>query len=169
MELHALHVEREPILEDARLLLGFSGWMDGGDASTGTVQYLVRRLKAVRFADIDPADFYIYNVPGSMETAAQFRPHTRIANGLVKEYEEPENAFYFDHASGLILFEGKEPNLRWDEFAQCIFEVVERFGVKMICFVGSVAAIVPHTRETRFHGSVSNKHLRTLLTNHDVL
>ena len=38
-------------------VLAFSGWMDGGDVSTGTVRRLVDLLGAKPFADIDPCGF----------------------------------------------------------------------------------------------------------------
>jgi hypothetical protein len=65
-----------------RLLMGFSGWMDGGDVSTGTIKVLADRLYAKRFAEIEPEGFYIYNFPGAMEITALFRPHCRIKKGI---------------------------------------------------------------------------------------
>ena len=56
-----------PSIDDATLVLAFSGWMDGGDVSTGTVKRLVDLLDAPLLAEIDPEPFYIYNFPGSME------------------------------------------------------------------------------------------------------
>ena len=54
--------------------MAFSGWMDGGDVSTGTVRRMVELLDAEYVAEIDPEPFYIYNFPGTMEVAAMFRP-----------------------------------------------------------------------------------------------
>ena len=69
-----LKINSRPNLKGGRLLLAFSGWMDGGDVSTGTVNRLVEDLNAVPVAEIDPEQFYIYNFPGDMETVALFRP-----------------------------------------------------------------------------------------------
>ena len=77
-----LNIYKKPKLRNARLLLGFSGWMDGGEVSTGTVKCLIDKLDAWRFAEIEPKGFYIYSFPGSMEITSLFRPHTRIKNGL---------------------------------------------------------------------------------------
>lgn len=153
-------------MEDACLILGLSGWMDGGDVSTGTVQYLVEKYSANVLADIDSRGLYIYNVPGPMEISALFRPHARIENGLIEAFDEPENVFYCAPDKNLILFEGKEPNLHWDTFADCILEVVEQFNVSMICFAGSVSSLVPHTRDPRFHSSFSDEALRPLVEQH---
>ncbi len=146
----------KPQLSNPRMLLGFSGWMDGGEVSTGTVRCLVDKLGAKKFADIDPEDFYIYNIPGSMETAALFRPHTRVEGGVVASFELPANEFFWDQANNLVLFLGKEPNLRWRDFAGCLFHVCETVGVSRIYFIGSVGGLVPHTRQPRLLYCVSN-------------
>lgn len=147
-------------LREPRLLLGFSGWMDGGDVSTGTIKCLIEKLAAERFAEIKPEGFYIYNFPGSMEMSSLFRPHTRIRKGLIRSYEVPQNEFFCAENADLIFFSGKEPNLLWEEFADCILSVCEEFGVTMIYFVGSVAGLVPHTRDPRFFCSVSDAKLK---------
>lgn len=158
-----------PRLSEARLVMGFTGWMDGGDVSTGTIDYLVEALGADRIAEIDPAPFYIYNMPGSMEVTALFRPHVRIVDGLIEQFDEPDNAFYCAPDRNLLLFTGKEPNLAWPAYADCILDLAESCGVSMLHFVGSVAGLVPHTREPRFFGSVSDAGLIPWLEEHDVV
>lgn len=163
-----------PTLRNPRLLLGFSGWMDGGEVSTGTVKSLIDKLDAERFAEIEPDGFYIYSFPGTMEITALFRPHTKISDGLIEAFDIPKNTFYVSEQSDLILFLGKEPCLQWEEFADCIFSVCEDFGVKIIYFIGSVAGLVPHTREPRLFCSVSDaglvetfKHFGVNFTNYE--
>lgn len=48
-------------------------------------------LHAEAVAEIDPEPFYIYNMPGSMEVAAAFRPHVEIEKGLVKLEQAYDN------------------------------------------------------------------------------
>jgi proteasome assembly chaperone (PAC2) family protein len=134
--------------------------MDGGDVSTATVRVLTEKLGARKLAEIDPEGFCIYSFPGSMEMAALFRPHTKIGDGLIRSYELPSNTFHYDQKNDLILFVGKEPNLLWKDFADCIFRVCSEFGVKMVYFIGSVAGLVPHTREPRLLCSVSEVGLK---------
>ena len=155
-----LRIYKRPRLSDARMLLGFTGWMDGGEVSTGTVKCLIDRLQAQRFAEIEPEGFYIYSFPGSMEMTALFRPHTEIREGVIRTYEVPTNAFFYDEKNNLIMFVGKEPHLQWEEFADCIFSLCSQFGVKVIHFIGSVAGLVPHTREPRILCSVSDEKLK---------
>ena len=56
-----LKLDPAPRLEHGRLIVGFSGWMDGGEVSTGTIATLASELDAGRIGEIDPDDFYIYN------------------------------------------------------------------------------------------------------------
>ena len=151
-----LSIDRCPKLDNATLVLALSGWMDGGDVSTGTVKRLVNLSGAEEIARIDPEPFYIYNIPGSMEIASIFRPHTEIENGVIKTVDMPTNTFYCRDESRLVLFVGKEPNLRWQSFGECVFELAHKTGVRRILFVGSFGGAVPHTREPRLYVSSSD-------------
>jgi proteasome assembly chaperone (PAC2) family protein len=147
-------------MKQPTLVMGFSGWMDGGNSSTGTIEYLQARLGGKRFAEIDADGFYILNFPGTMETASIFRPYTKFQNGIIQKFDYPENTFYACPEHSLILFEGREPNLAWGRYCDAIFEICRRFAVRQIIFVGSVAGAVPHTRESRVSCSISTEHLR---------
>lgn len=152
-----------PKLHDATMLLALTGWMDGGAVSTGTVRAVMSNRQLVETAQIAPDPFYIYNFPGGMEVSALFRPEVKLKRGLIRELDMPLNAFLSDVPANLVFFVGKEPNLRWQQFADCIFDVVQRMGVSRIIFMGSFGGNVPHTREPRMFGSVSHKSLRPLL------
>jgi proteasome assembly chaperone (PAC2) family protein len=154
-----LRVGKQVKLNNATLVLAFSGWMDGGDVSTGTVRRLVDLLDAEQIAEIDSEPFYIYNFPGTMEIAALFRPHIKIDEGLVQEFEMPANTFYCHQPANLVLFIGKEPNMHWRSFGECVFEFARDVGVKRILFVGSFGGSVPHTREPRLYVTCSDESL----------
>ena len=150
-------------LKNGRLVLAFSGWMDGGDVSTGTVKRLTEALDTIPVAEIEPEGFYIYNFPADMEVSARFRPHIKIEDGIVRRFEIPRCQFYCNREHQLAFFIGKEPNLKWAEFAQCIFDFVSECSISSILFVGSFAGSVPHTREPRLHVSASEPRLRDRL------
>ena len=154
-----LRVRRYPEYDAGTLVLAFTGWMDGGDVSTGTVLRLVNLLSAKRMAVIDPEPFYIYNFPGSMEITALFRPHVEIEKGLIKTFELPANVFYAYDDAQLMLFVGKEPNLRWRTFGDAIFHLAHRAGIRRIVFVGSFGGSVPHTRQPRLFVTCSKEEL----------
>ena len=165
MSCTALTILSEPKLQSGTLLLALTGWMDGGSVSTGTVKQLMGmgRRSARQVGRIESDEFYIYNFPGDMETASIFRPHVKYDEGVVAEFELPTNTFYVDEPANLAFFIGKEPNLRWQGFADCLFEMIRKLDVKRIIFMGSFGGAVPHTREPRLYGSVSHPHLRETL------
>ncbi len=161
-------IDRPTLTGSATMLLAFSGWMDGGDVSTGTVERLVERLDADPFAEIDWEGFYIQNMPGSMEVTAMFRPHVTIEDGLLKDIDLPDNTFYVHTDRNLVLFVGEEPNVNWRSFGECVFEVARVTGVKRIMFVGSFAGSVPHTREPRLYATASDRSVLRMLRHYGV-
>lgn len=163
MTAEQLRLDARPTLRDARMVLGLSGWMDGGDVSTDTIDHLAQAVRAERLGRIDPEDFYIYNIPGSMEVAAMFRPHAKIEDGLVTAYDPPSTDLWYSEAHNLVLAKGREPNLRWAQWADCLLAAAERCDVRRVYFVGSVAGLVPHTREARLSSSVSDAKLKAFL------
>ena len=169
MELPHLKMLARPKLSGGTLLLALTGWMDGGLVSTGTVRRMMEdRGGLVEVARIEPDPFYIYNIPGSMEVAALFRPEVHMDDGLIQSLEMPTNTFHADPDANLVFFIGKEPNLRWQEFADCVFYVAREVGITRIIFMGSFGGTVPHTRDPRLFGSVSHGHLRPLLDEYEV-
>jgi proteasome assembly chaperone (PAC2) family protein len=148
-----------PTLDGATLVLAFSGWMDGGDVSTGTVRRLVDLLAARPVAEIDPEPFYLYSFPGPMELTALFRPEIKVEDGRIVSLEMPASTFYCHEPAKLFLFVGKEPNLRWRAFGDDILELARRAGVRRVLFVGSFGGSVPHTREPRLYITCSDARL----------
>ena len=146
--------------DNASLVMGLSGWMDGNDVSTGSVAYLVEKYNAERVARIGPDGLYIYQIPSSLETTNQFRPVVDIREGVIQSLTEPTNHLYYDRTNNLFYFLGKEPHLNWKEYGTCIYQLVELFGVTRLFFVGSVAGLVPHTRQPRFSCLVSNEEMK---------
>lgn len=158
-----LRILNETKVPGSTMLLALGGWMDGGFVSTGTVRQFMRERKLTEIARIEHSDFYLDTFPGSMELASLLRPHVRYNNGLIETIEMHENQIFADEENNLVFFVGKEPNLNWQKFADCLFEVSRRLGVKQIVFVGSFGGSVPHTREPRMFGAVSHRHMLPML------
>ena len=154
-----LRVLERPRLNDATLVLALGGWMDGGDVSTGTVRRLVDLLEAQPIAEIEPDSYYIYNLPGSMETASIIRPHVAIDGGILRNVDMPSARFYCAPKANLALFIGKEPNLRWRQFGDDVLRLAADLEVVRIVFVGSFGGAVPHTRQPRLYVSCSDEKL----------
>lgn len=128
----SLVIRERPTLRQPRLIVGFSGWLDGGEASTGTVQYLITKLQAKGFAEIVAKDFYVFQVPGVVAV----RPSIKLEDGVVKDIRFPQNEFYYwkneenADAGDLILLLGTEPNLRWQEYIEAVLDMAQEFSVK---------------------------------------
>ncbi|MFP6596845.1 MAG: PAC2 family protein [Candidatus Hydrogenedentota bacterium] len=163
-----LKIDRYPNLDNGVLILGFTGWMNGGEVSTGTVDYLIENFNAEEFASIEPDGYYVYSVPGSMEISAMFRPHAKIEDGRVTGYDEPNNKFYVSEAHNCMLLRGDEPHMNWHEYVDNVFDIAEKSNIRKIFFVGSVTGMVPHTRDPIFYSSVSHESLRDDLLDIDV-
>jgi len=155
--------EELPVMPGSTLLVALTGWMDGGAVSTGTVRQIMEGRELLEVAHIDAPGFYIENFPGSMEIAAVFRPEVKYEGGLITAFEDSINTFHFDTNNNMLFFTGKEPNIDWAGFGDCIFHIIRTCKVSRILFVGSFGGTVPHTREPRLFGSVSSKKLLPLL------
>lgn len=163
-----LHLDRVPELNEGVLILGFRGWMDGGEVSTGTVEYLIETFGAEQFGEIHPDGYYVYSVPGALQIAAMFRPHAQIEDGRVTGYDEPSNELYVSEDHNAILFIGDEPHISWHQYTRELFSVVEQCNISKICYVGSVTGLVPHTREPVFYSSFSDESFREAVLDNDI-
>jgi len=157
-----LIIQDKPELVAPYIMVGLKGWLNAGEVSTGSIDYLRRKLDARPFAYIEPAGFYIYQIPSS--TAEQsMRPQVKIKEGLVKKLDLPRNEFFFwksGAAHDLILFLGVEPNLDWPAYAQAILNVARQFQAPRIYSLGGIFDQVPHTRKTRIVATISHPQLK---------
>jgi proteasome assembly chaperone (PAC2) family protein len=157
-----LIIQEKPQLVAPYIMVGLKGWLNAGEVSTGSIDYLRRKLEARPFAYIEPAGFYIYQIPSSAAEQSM-RPLVKIKEGLVRKLDLPRNEFFFWKSGGahdLILFLGVEPNLDWPEYAQAILDVARQFHVSMIYSLGGIFDQVPHTRKTRILATISHPQLK---------
>ncbi len=165
---NVIMVER-PSLRHPYMVCGIGGWVDGGEAATGSTQYLIRKLKAKKFADIPLGKFHIFQVPGQLS----LRPQIRIDEGRLKQHDFPQNQFFYHVNPGvesdLILFLGTEPNLNWEEYAEAILSVAAEFEVARIYVLGGVLDKTPHTKEPSVSCACSYEPLREEMQKYGML
>jgi len=129
------------------MVVALDGWVDGGEASTGAAEFLRRKLRARKMAEMPVDPFHIYQVPGQLS----LRPHSRVEDGLLKEYLPPRNVFSYWvnplHEQDVVLFQGTEPNMNWPDYASALLEVAQEYDVARIYMLGGVLDKTPHTRE----------------------
>ncbi len=153
-------IVEKPKLRHPYMICGISGWVDGGEAATGSLQYLIEKVEAKRFAEIPIDRFHIFQTPGQLS----LRPQVRMEDGILKEHHFPQNQFSYwvnpTEDNDLILFLGTEPNLNWEEYADAILGVAEEFAVVTIYLLGGVLDKTPHTREPSVSCACSSNQLK---------
>ena len=149
-----LRIHARPELERPLLISAFRGWNDGGQGASLAAGYLARLWDADLIADIDPEEFFDFQAT---------RPHVRLADGITREIDWPETAFYKARPEGLdrdvVLLLGIEPNLRWRAFSSLVVDHAAELGVELFVSLGSLLADVPHTRPCPVTGSASDPEL----------
>ena len=130
-----LRIDERPKLRHPVLVTAFRGWNDGGQGATLAAGFLAKAWQAARFAEIDPEEFYDFQVS---------RPQVSLVDGVTRKLEWPDNAFYHAAIPGLerdaVLLLGIEPNTRWRRFTELIVGLSEDLGVELVVSLGSLLA-----------------------------
>jgi predicted ATP-grasp superfamily ATP-dependent carboligase len=149
-----LRIAERPTLRRPILICAFRGWNDGGQGASLAAGYLARAWDATQFADIDPEEFFDFQVT---------RPQVTLMDGEQRKIEWPETAFHYASIPDLdrdaVLLLGIEPNMRWGRFTNLIADLVSSLGVELVVTLGSLLADVPHTRPSPVTGSGSDDDL----------
>ena len=137
---HGIHIKAPPKLKNPLLIAGFDGWGNALNISYGMASYLIRRMKAKHFADLDPDTFYRYD---------DQRPQVSIVGGILKSFRSPGGSFYAAQTdagqSDLVILKADEPNLCWFQLADKLFSICQKLGIRTIITLGSIYDNVLHT------------------------
>ena len=140
------------------LVIVFSGWADAAEGATSAVKFLQRKLKGKKFADIDPEEFYDFS---------QTRPYSSRTRDGKRRIQWPANEFSYltdpSTDSGIMVFVGVEPNLKWRTFAKTVASVAKDHGVESVIHIGALLDAVPHTRPVKLSGTASESKLSEFL------
>src|SRR5260221_5858558 len=149
-----LRITERPALKRPILICAFRGWNDGGQGASLAAGYLVRAWDAEQFADVDPEEFFDFQVT---------RPHVSLVDGDIRHIEWPETTFHHAPVPDLdrdaVILMGIEPNMRWRRFGDLIAGLADELGVELVVTLGSLLADVPHTRPAPVTGSASDQKL----------
>jgi proteasome assembly chaperone (PAC2) family protein len=150
--------QRESPANLRTMVVAFGGWIDAGEAVTGAMRYLVRRLSAARLASIDPEAFFDFT---------KVRPVVRLTADGQRAIRWPRSEFFTwqppESRAGLLLFRGMEPHWMWRTYAKLLLDVAEQCGVQRIVSLGALLAALPHTRPPRVTGSSTDPAWQALL------
>jgi proteasome assembly chaperone (PAC2) family protein len=159
-----LKMHRETPKNLDTLIVGLGGWIDAGEAATSSIRNMIRRLPAVRLASIDPEEFFNFT---------ESRPTSRITAEGAREIRWPTNDFFAwqrpEKDTGILLFRGVEPNLKWKTYAKLMLDLAEKCGVKRIISLGALLASMPHTRTPRVTGSSTDPDWQAALEDWGIL
>ena len=140
------------------LVIVFSGWADAAEGATSAVKFLQRKLKSHRFAEIDPEEFYDFS---------QTRPYSSRTRDGKRRIQWPTNEFSYltdpSADSGVMVFVGVEPNLKWRTYAKTVAKVAKDNGVESVIHIGALLDAVPHTRPVKLSGTASESNLSEFL------
>ena len=140
------------------MVVVFSGWADAAEGASSAIKFLQRKLKSKKFAEIDPEEFYDFS---------QTRPHTSRTRDGKRRIHWPANEFSYltdlSTDSGVMVFVGVEPNLKWRTFAKTVATVAKDHGVESVVHIGALLDAVPHTRPVKLSGNASESKLSEFL------
>lgn len=135
-----LIIKQMPKMNHPVLIIGFEGWANGGNVAVGMIEYLIKKLRATRFAEIDPDNFYRFD---------DMRPTVRVKDGLLNAVIPMETGFFaaYKEEAGidLVLFKAHEPHCRWFSFGEAVLSLCQELGVKLIISLGGLQDSVLHT------------------------
>jgi proteasome assembly chaperone (PAC2) family protein len=153
----------KPELRNPVLIAAFAGWNDAADAATTSVKFLIDRWKAVKIAEIEAEEFYVFT---------ETRPTVHVSKGQQRSISWPSNQFlsyaapHFDR--DVILYLGVEPQLKWKTFASAFLEVCKHFNVSEVLLLGAFLANIPHSMDVPISGFSSNAEMLERLQEIDV-
>jgi proteasome assembly chaperone (PAC2) family protein len=150
-----LQVSEQPALKDTVLIAAWAGWPDAAESATRAVRELIRQLRAVKFATIDPEEFYVFT---------ERRPVVSNGPRGKRQLNWPANEFYYHRAASgkgrdILLMVGVEPDLRWSAYTGHVSTIARANDTRIIVTVGALLDSVPHTRAPRVMGTTTSDSL----------
>lgn len=161
------------LFRDGRLLVvAFEGWNDAGEAASGAVKALKEVLDVVAVADVDPEDYYDFQLNRPLielddDGKRRLRwPGVTLygpANddGLPRD-AAPERVLDVSGANhdNIYLLLGTEPSRGWRTFATETMDQALTADITGIVILGALLADVPHSRPITVHASSENQQVR---------
>ncbi|MDD2858778.1 MAG: PAC2 family protein [Candidatus Nanopelagicales bacterium] len=153
IEFDGLPELREPIL-----LAAFEGWNDAGESASAAIEYLRDIWGAELLAEFDSEDYYDYQVN---------RPMVSTDQSGARQVSWPTTRVYTATVPGakrdVVLLQGIEPNMRWQQFVREILGLCAELDVRMVATLGALLTDTPHTRPVPIHGTSTDAALQAEL------
>lgn len=124
------------------MIAGFDGWGNALNVSRAMAAYLVRNLKTVAFARLDPDTYYRYD---------EHRPVVTIHDGQFRSLLPPGGAFFAARTetgqNDIVILEAVEPDINWYTFAGALLDLCRQINVKTLVTLGSMYDNLLHTEQ----------------------
>jgi proteasome assembly chaperone (PAC2) family protein len=137
-----------PDLVNPVMVAAFEGWNDAGDAATGAVEHLELVWDAVPLTEIDPDDYYDFQVN---------RPIVSLVDGVSRRVTWPTTRLSFCRPPGaefdVVFMRGIEPNMRWRGFCRELLALITELDIRTVVTLGALLSDTPHTRPTQVTGT----------------
>jgi len=163
-------------------VVAFEGWNDAGEAASGAVRALKEVLDVTPIADIDPEDYYDFQLN---------RPHVEFDDDGMRRLRWPGVTLYGPaggdgmprersindaplgsapigvsgtNHENIYLLLGTEPSRGWKTFATETIDQALTADITGVIMLGALLADVPHTRPIAVHSSSENPEVRDELS-----
>lgn len=143
-----------PTLHDPILIAAFEGWNDAGESASASITHLRDVWDAEFLTELDSEDYYDYQVN---------RPHISVDESGVRQLDWPSTRIYLARIPGqprdVVLVQGIEPNMRWQQFTREILGLAAELDVNLVLTVAALLSDSPHTRPVPVTGSTADAKL----------
>lgn len=121
------------------LVTALDGWVDAGASATTAASFIAEGGEVLATFDVDAV----------VDFRAR-RPTLDIEEGVMRSMEWPELNVRRVRPGDrdVLVLTGPEPDYRWGEFRAAVAELALSLGVVESVCLGSIPAMVPHTRQT---------------------
>jgi predicted ATP-grasp superfamily ATP-dependent carboligase len=151
-----IEFETLPELVDPVMVAAFEGWNDAGDAASGAVSHLAEVWDAQPLAEIDPEEYYDYQVN---------RPTIAVDDDGVRQLTWPTTRLSVARlplaVRDVVLVHGLEPNRKWQQFTREILGLAGELDIRLVVTLGALLSDSPHTRPVPVTGTASETGLAT--------
>lgn len=136
-----IELEDFPELVDPVMVAAFEGWNDAGEAASGAVAHLREMWDAQPLADLDSEAYYDYQVN---------RPIIAIDETGIRSLTWPATRIFIARVPlfprDIVLVQGIEPNMKWQQFVREVLGLAAELDVSMIITLGALLSDTPHSR-----------------------
>lgn len=150
-----IELDEFPVLVDPVMVAAFEGWNDAGEAASGAVAHLRTVWDAQPLADLDSEEYYDYQVN---------RPIISMDETGIRSLTWPSTRVYIARVPlfprDLVLVQGIEPNMKWQQFVREILGLAAELDVSTVITLGALLSDTPHSRPVPVTSTSSDSSLQ---------